>query len=209
MPLLYVGHFVKIALDIVIDQIMLFRACIQPRYTGKLAAQFLYIVPIGIILHFLFAVYMCGERDLPSRTLPAGVFGKWPGGVNQAVAVRDDQFDFSARLKRVNGLFPFVCAMVTAGLVFISTTVVLQVRSARRRARWRPRGCPPLSEARAKKLITGLPSYRITDNPVYQHLFPAWRGGERGPVIGASSPCKTITSSSGINRTPDAYFSAS
>jgi hypothetical protein len=33
-------------------------------------------------------------------------------------------------------------------------------------------GCPPLSEAKAKKLITDLTSYRITDNPVYQHLFP-------------------------------------
>ena len=113
---------------------------------------------------------MCGERDLPSRTLPAGVFGKWPG-VNQAVAVRDDQFDFSARLKRVNGLFPFVCAMVTAGLVFIST-VVLQVRKRKKKGQMEAEGCPPLSEARAKKLITGLPSYRITDNPVYQHLFP-------------------------------------
>lgn len=172
MPLLYVGHFVKIALDIVIDRIMLFRACVQPpRYTGKLAAQFLYIVPIGIILHFLFAVYMCGERDLPSRTLPAGVFGKWAGGPNQAVAERDDQFDFSARLKRVNGLFPFVCAMVTAGLVFIAT-IVLQVRKRKKKGQMEAEGCPPLSEAKAKKLITDLTSYRITDNPVYQHLFP-------------------------------------
>ena len=172
MPLLYVGHFVKIALDIVIDRLMLFRACVQPpRYTGKLAAQFLYIVPIGIILHFLFAVYMCGERDLPTHTLANGVFGKWPGGPDQAVAIRDSQFDFTARLQRVNGLIPFVCAMVTAALVLIAT-IVLQVRKRKKKGRMEAEGCPPLSEAKAKKLITDLTSYRITDNPAYNHLFP-------------------------------------
>lgn len=172
MPLLYVGHFVKIALDIVIDRLMLFRACVQPpRYTGKLAAQFLYIVPVGIILHFLFAVYMCGERDLPTHTLANGVFGKWPGGPDQAVAIRDSQFDFTARLQRVNGLIPFVCAMVTAALVLIAT-IVLQVRKRKKKGQMEAEGCPPLSEAKAKKLITDLTSYRITDNPAYNHLFP-------------------------------------
>jgi hypothetical protein len=114
---------------------------------------------------------MCGERDLPTHTLANGVFGKWPGGPDQAVAIRDSQFDFTARLQRVNGLIPFVCAMVTAALVLIAT-IVLQVRKLKKKGQMEAEGCPPLSEAKAKKLITDLTSYRITDNPAYNHLFP-------------------------------------
>ena len=50
---------------------------------------------MGIVVHLLVAVYMYGERDLPSYTHMGGETGKWgPNGDDgTGVQVTDHQFD--------------------------------------------------------------------------------------------------------------------
>ena len=78
MPLLYFIMILMCGMLTVIDRVVLLRFCARPpRYTGKLAAMLIHTVPVGIIVHLLVAVYMYGERDLPSYTHMGGETGKW------------------------------------------------------------------------------------------------------------------------------------
>lgn len=194
MPVLYAVLVLWCALQILVDRLTLLRYCASPpRYTGKLAALLIHTVPVAVLLHFCVATFVFGERGLPSWTLSGGVSGKWTGGVSgkwttktqttqttqvQADAVEsvDGQWDVGTRLARVNGLIPAVGSAAVGSLMGIAYMVLAMQRRARRRgqvsANLDVEGCPPLNEAIARGLITGLTSYSITANPEYQHLFP-------------------------------------
>ena len=93
--------------------------------------------------------------------------GSYPEGTR----VEDGQWGVGARIARANGLVPFVCMIVTASFVLI-TEVTLAVRKKLNMESMEAEGCPPLSQALAQKVLTDLPSYSITANPEYKHLFP-------------------------------------
>ena len=68
------------------------------------------------------AVYVFGERSLPSWTIGAGASGRWSGaedGRSGVVVSEDGQFDLLARVMRVNGLVPMV------GLISVATFMVI------------------------------------------------------------------------------------
>ena len=70
------------------DRLMLLRySQIPPRYTGKICAFVLHSIPAAILVHFLFAIYVFGERDLPSYTLDGTESGKWHHHGTRLVAV--------------------------------------------------------------------------------------------------------------------------
>lgn len=186
MPVLYAVLVLWCALQILVDRFTLLRYCASPpRYTGKLAALLIHTVPVAILLHFCVATFVFGERGLPSWTLSGGVSGKWTTETQttqttqvQAGALEnvDGQWDVGARMARVNGLIPAVGSAAVGSLMSIAYAVLAMQRRARRRGQMNANldveGCPPLNEAIARGLITGLTSYSITANPEYQHLFP-------------------------------------
>ena len=168
MPLVYVAMVLFLVLSLAIDRVMLLRYCANPpRYTGKLSAMLLHLMPVCVVLHFGLATWIYGHRDSPSYVLGAGVTGSYPEGTR----VEDGQWDVGARIARANGLVPFVCMIVIASFVLI-TEVTLAVRKKLNMESMEAEGCPPLSQALAQKVLTDLPSYSITANPEYKHLFP-------------------------------------
>ena len=168
MPLVYVAMVLFLVLSLAIDRVMLLRYCANPpRYTGKLSALLLHLMPVCVVLHFGLATWIYGHRDSPSYVLGGGVTGSYPEGTR----VEDGQWDVGARIARVNGLVPFVCMIVTASF-FLIAEVTLAVKKKLNGVLMEAEGCPPLSQALAQKALTDLPSYSITANPEYKHLFP-------------------------------------
>ena len=179
MPVLYVVLVVWCAVQIAVDRLTLFRYCATPsRYTGKLAALLLHVVPVTVLLHFAIATYIFGERSLPSWLLKGGVGAKYttPGSTTEEVV--DAQWDVYARLTRVNGLIPAV-GLISSGALMAVSYSVLAAKYSRRMMKGgvssdslSAEGCPPVIEAIARGELTGLTSYSITVNPDYKHLFP-------------------------------------
>ena len=173
MPVLYAVMVLWCVLQLVVDRLALLRHCAAPpRYTGKLAAMLIHTVPVAVILHFAVAVYVFGERSLPSWTIGSGTSGRWSGaedGRSGGVVREDGQFDMLARVMRVNGLVPTVGLISVAAFMVIGYAVVGLGGS--KRTAW-AEGCPPLRQAMARGVLTGLASYHITANPDYRQLFP-------------------------------------
>jgi len=170
IPLVYVGMVVFLALSIVIDRVMLLRYCANPpRYTGKLAALLIHLIPIGVALHFAMGTWIFGQRDAPSHVLDGGVSGSYAAG--GGAYAEDGQWDAGARLARVNGMVSFVGFVTTASLALVAETA-LAVKKRLDGLNMDVEGCPPLPQAIARGLLTDLPSYKITAHPEYKHLFP-------------------------------------
>ena len=170
IPLVYVGMVVFLALSIVIDRVMLLRYCANPpRYTGKLAALLVHLIPIGVALHFAMGTWIFGQRDAPSHVLDGGVSGSYAAG--GGAYAEDGQWDAGARLARVNGMVSFVGFVTTASLALVAETA-LAVKKRLDGLNMDVEGCPPLPQAIARGLLTDLPSYKITAHPEYKHLFP-------------------------------------
>ena len=173
MPLLYVFMMFMCVAFYIIDRVMLLHLCRKPpRYTGKLTSLLIHVMPAGVLLHFTIAVWIFGERDFPSYVLSGGESGKWDSSGEFNV---DGQSDVLARLRRVNGLVPFVCLILSAAL-FIVAYSVLGVRIYRQRKRGgedeEMEGCPPVKVAIERGLVMGLTSYHISSHPDYRALFP-------------------------------------
>lgn len=159
-----------------IDRVMLLCLCAKPpRYTGKLVSILIHTLPFAVCLHFTLAVYAYGERDFPSYVLEDGVSGKWTGG--GTVYDEDEQGSIAERIKRVNGLVPFVGLCATASIWLVGFLALAFARRARRRRgegfdAEGLEGAPPVREAIERGLVRGLLSYHITAHPEYTHLFP-------------------------------------
>lgn len=181
MPILYMVLMLWCALQMAVDRVTLLHYCASPpRYTGKLAALLIHMVPVAVLLHFGVATYVFGERSLPSFTLAGGVSGKWFEGGNVPVTgnqtqivdrglTDDDQWDLSARIARVNGIVPTVAMVATAMAMGAAYGCLARKRQPEE---MEAEGCPPVREAIALGLLSGPASYSITQNPEYQHLFP-------------------------------------
>ena len=177
MPLLYFIMILMCGMLTVIDRVVLLRFCARPpRYTGKLAAMLVHAVPVGIIVHLFVAVYMYGERDLPSYTHMGGETGKWgpDGDDGSGVKVTDHQFDVGERIARLNGFIPFV-GVIVCGTSFVIAYAALFY------AKFKQKGegddnidedLPPITQVKKAKQLTGLKTYSITAHPEYQTLFP-------------------------------------
>jgi|TARA_B110000967_G_scaffold71004_1_gene73507 hypothetical protein len=169
IPLVHVAMVVFIVMSIAIDRVMLVRYCANPpRYSAKLAALLIHVMPVAVALHFAVATWAFGTRDAPSYMVGGGAdfTEAWVGGVR----VEDDQYDISARLGRVNGLVPFVGFVVTSSL-FLVTEIILFLQKRYATKSMDLEGCPPLPMVIKQGRLTGMESYKITANPDYKHLF--------------------------------------
>lgn len=177
MPLLYFIMILMCGMLTVIDRVVLLRFCARPpRYTGKLAAMLIHTVPVGIIVHLLVAVYMYGERDLPSYTHMGGETGKWgpDGDDGSGVKVTDHQFDVRERIARLNGFIPFV-GFIVCGTSFVIAYAALFYAKLKQKGEGDDNideDLPPITQVKKAKQLTGLKTYSITAHPEYQTLFP-------------------------------------
>lgn len=174
IPLVYV-YLIFMSLGFMVaDRLMLLRySQIPPRYTGKICALVLHAVPVAVLLHFLIAVYVFGERDLPSYTMDGTESGKWRH--HGTKYVEDEQTDIGARLNRYNGFVPFMGFIIVSvmTIVLYSVLFILHRRKKRRgHDDENMEGCPPAAEAIAAGSVCGLLSYSITAHPDYLQVFP-------------------------------------
>ena len=173
MPLLYLIMMVMCGMLTLVDRVVLLRFNARPpRYTGKLSVMLVHSVPVGILLHLLIAVYMYGERDLPSYTHMGGKTGKWGDGTG--VAQDDHQFDVAARIARLNGFIPFV-GFIVLGTSFIVAYAALVYAKMKQKGEGDSNideDLPPITQVKKAKQISGLSTYSITMHPEYQALFP-------------------------------------
>jgi len=179
MPVLYATLVLWCAVQMIVDRLSLLRYCATPpRYTGKLAAVLIHAVPVAVILHFCVAVYVFGQRTLPSYTLVDGTSGNWisaefvVGNKTQEVVQGDGQWDVGQRMARVNGLVPALALMSTGACLLATYVWLAYTRRSKLDEEMRAEGCPPLHEAIRTGRLTGSASYSITANPEYKHLFP-------------------------------------
>ena len=174
IPLVYV-YLIFMSLGFMVaDRLMLLRySQIPPRYMGKICALVLHAVPVAVLLHFLIAVYVFGERDLPSYTMDGTESGKWRH--HGTKYVEDEQTDIGARLNRYNGFVPFMGFIIVSvmTIVLYSVLFILHRRKKRRgHDDETMEGCPPAAEAIAAGSVCGLLSYSITAHPDYLQVFP-------------------------------------
>jgi hypothetical protein len=102
-----------------------------------------------------------------------GVTGVWED--YGTVVVEDSQGDVDARLKRVNGLVPFLFFLTTVACcgLFYRKLWVGKLSDRKRGIKLKPlEGAPPVKEALKNGLVYGLPSYALWDHPEYKELFP-------------------------------------
>ena len=83
------------------DRLMLLGTPRSRRYTARSAPSCCTPSPVAVLLHFLIAVYVFGERDLPSYTMDGTESGKWRH--HGTKYVEDEQTDIGARLNPYNG----------------------------------------------------------------------------------------------------------
>ena len=159
---------------LILDRVALNRfMATPPRYRGKICAYVIHSVPAAVVAHFAIAVYVFGTRDLPSYVYGDGVTGSWED--YGTVVVEDSQGDVDARLKRVNGLVPFLffASCVACCGLFYRKLWVAKRDDRRRGIKLKPlEGAPPVKEALERGLVYGLPSYALWDHPEYKELFP-------------------------------------
>ena len=159
---------------LVLDRVALNRfMATPPRYRGKICAYVIHSVPAAVAAHFAIAVYVFGTRDLPSYVYGDGVTGVWED--YGTVVVEDSQGDVDARLKRVNGLVPFLFFLTTVACcgLFYRKLWVAKLSDRKRGIKLKPlEGAPPVKEALKNGLVYGLPSYALWDHPEYKELFP-------------------------------------
>lgn len=174
LPLLYAVHVLWCVLQIAVDRLALFKYCASPpRYTGKLAAMLNHTVVVAILCHFCIAVYVFGQRSLPSWKLDGGISERWTGTLHPRNIVEpDNQFNVGARLARVNGFVPLVGYVTAVVVIIIGYILVFVARKVYVARNFKTEGCPPLKQAIVEGRIMGLTSYSITANPHYRHLFP-------------------------------------
>jgi hypothetical protein len=167
---------------LVLDRVALNRfMATPPRYRGKICAYVIHSVPAAVAAHFAIAVYVFGTRDLPSYVYGDGVTGVWED--YGTVVVEDSQGDVDARLKRVNGLVPFLFFLTTVACcgLFYRKLWVGKLSDRKRGIKLKPlEGAPPVKEALKNGLVYGLPSYALWDHPEYKELFPKGHDTCRG-----------------------------
>ena len=146
---------------------------IPPRYTGKICATVLHAVPVAVLLHFLIAVYVFGERDLPSYTMDGTESGKWRH--HGTKYVEDEQTDIGARLNRYNGFVPFMGFIIVSVMTIALYSVLLSCTAARRGAG---------TTTRNGGMLTGRRSHRggIRVRPPFSYSSP------RTPITYRCSP---------------------
>jgi cbb3-type cytochrome oxidase subunit 3 len=176
IPLVYV-YLIFMSLGFMVaDRLMLLRySQIPPRYTGKICALVLHAVPVAVLLHFLIAVYVFGERDLPSYTMDGTESGKWRHGHHGTKYVEDKQTDIGARLNRYNGFVPFMGFIIVSVMTIVLYSVLWILHRRKKRSGHDDEtmeGCPPVREAIAAGSVCGLKSYSITAHPDFLQVFP-------------------------------------
>lgn len=180
------------------DKTMILRHSRYPSlYDHKLARQFMSYAPLACLAHFAFSSWAFSQWDIPSYFL-TGLDG-WAEEIYdqrdsdfwtvRANMTKYEQLDFKERFYRVNGLIQliplmayFIYLLIKAFFSSVGNTALYLL------------GCKGLgasewkadvqfsnfSEARDNMLkdgdhetsLSGLPSYRVQDNPEYTALFP-------------------------------------
>ena len=182
IPLVYVYLIFMSVGFMVADRVMLLRySRIPPRYTGKICALVLHSIPAAVLLHFLIAVYVFGERDLSSYTMDGTESGKWRHHGRKYI--EDEQADVGARLNRYNGFVPFMGFIIVSVMTIALYSVLWILRRRKKRSGHDDEtmeGCPPVKEAIAAGSVCGLESYSITAHPDYLQVFPKGAPFSRG-----------------------------
>ena len=174
--------------------------------------MFLYMAPYAAWFHLAIATWAFVYYEIPSYTigLPsiAGT-GMDAGAMNQDANADDSnvdytgapaQFDFMARIKRLNALVPFLFFVVLTVSLFLAklvNTLLKPICSAMFGSKGPEKvdEVPPFDqlimpgqvgyedpvpEGALNNKLSGLRSYRIEDNPKYAKLFPEVIGGDHG-----------------------------
>ena len=212
-PLLVAAFFLFIIIFYVDKMILLKFSKRPPMYDHKLNEMFLNMAPFAAWFHLAIATWAFGYYEIPSYTigLPsiAGT-GIDANAVSSQSANADDsnvdytgapaQFDFMARLKRLNALVPFLFFVVLTVSLFLAKLVdkLLKPICGAIFGNKGPEKIDevppfdqlimpgqvgyedPVPEGELNNKLSGLRSYRIEDNPKYAKLFPEVIGGESG-----------------------------
>ena len=180
------------------DKTMMLRHSRYPAlYDHKLAKQFVSYAPLACLAHFAFASWAFSQWDIPSYFL-TGLDG-WAEEIYdqrdydfwavRANMTKYEQLDFKERFYRVNGLIQLIPLMAYFIFLFIKafissvgkTTLFLLGCNDLGASAWKAEvQFSNFSEARDNMLkdgdhepsLSGLPSYRVQDNPEYAALFP-------------------------------------
>ena len=211
-PLLVAAFFLFIIIFYVDKMILLKFSKRPPMYDHKLNEMFLNMAPYAAWFHLAIATWAFGYYEIPSYTigLPsiAGT-GMDAGAMNQDANADDSnvdytgapaQFDFMARIKRLNALVPFLFFVVVTVSLFLANlvnTLLKPICSAMfgHKGPEKVDEVPPFDqlimpgqvgyedpvpEGALNNKLSGLRSYRIEDNPKYAKLFPEVIGGDQG-----------------------------
>lgn len=171
-----------------------------PMYDHKLNAFFLQTAPYAAWIHLAIATWAFGYYEIPSYIVDpgglAGSVGVNSKSVTSATATSDtdltgapDQFDFMARVVRLNALVPFLMFVVVTVALFFARIVdtVVGTLGAACAGEEKIDEVPPfdeliffgdsryedeLVEGELNNKLSGLRSYRLEDNPKYMKLFP-------------------------------------
>jgi DNA-directed RNA polymerase II subunit RPB7 len=183
------------------DKTMILRHSRYPSlYDHKLAKQFLTYVPLACLAHFAFASWAFSQWDIPSYFL-TGLDG-WAEEIYdqrdhdfwtvRANMTKYEQLDFKERFYRVNGLIQLIAFVGYLLFLFIKallsglgkTTLYLLGCQNFGESEWKADvQFNDFSEVRDNAIkggddkvsLSGLPSYRVQDNPEYSALFPESR----------------------------------
>lgn len=194
------------------DKALILRYCRFPTlYDHALATQFLGYVPVACLAHFAFACWIFSQWDVPSYFL-TGLDG-WDEQVYsqtnsdfwtiRANMTKYEQLDFQERFYRVNGLIQIIPLIVYFVYVFVKSVLqgvgrtTLQLLGCVQclESSWRAnvqfhtfsavRDNALKKDGAVDEVLSGLPSYRVQDNPEYATLFPEAKILERQLTIAA------------------------
>ena len=178
MPFLFIVFFGYIALQVLMDRVLLLRVCRRPaQYDDKLALQFLKYLPIGLLLKTAFGFWMF-SGDLASYTIGNAITGV----VNVTDVGSSASDDFRDRVLKLNGfiqLLAFLCVLLVLIVRFYWSFIVSCVKTCSSGSHGRQggpeidrrvlEGNPPFSVARSSGALEGV---HDTYNPVrccYDH----------------------------------------
>ena len=189
------------------DKVVLFRYVRYPAlYDYKLAKQFLFYAPIACILHFAFGFWSFSQWDIPTYFLKS--LSSWDGEYIKsqeestvwelrANMTKYEQLDLETRFHRATGFIQLIPLMAYALYLTVKqvlktvgySTVTVLGCSKYFTDEWEaPVQFNSFTKARQKQLnndgfaddaLSGLPSYRVQDNPEYAALFPEVKKFER------------------------------
>ena len=192
------------------DKTLILRYCrFPPLYDHALATQFFQYVPLACLAHFAFASWVFSQWDIPSYFL-TGLDG-WDEQVYsqtnsdfwtiRANMTKYEQLDFHERFYRVNGLIQIIPLIAYFVYLFVKSVLgvlgrtVLHVMGCAQclESDWsaevqfntfsRVRDNALKKDGAVDEVLSGLPSYRVQDNPEYAALFPEAKVLERQSTI--------------------------